>query len=217
MEVGAFFDLDDTIIKGNSGIRYIRYLYENKILKAHKSTIIPSLKLAYSYFKGDFKKAVDQADDLMALAFKGSNKKKALRLAEFFAIIDCKNFKEKIINRIKWHKKQGHKLFLLSTSPDEVVKKYGKILGFNYSRGSLFKTKNNIYTGELITPSMIGSDRSIVVKKLAKKFKISLKDSYAYGNCINDLEVLELVGKPYAVNPNKYLSPIARKKGFKII
>ncbi|MFA5303550.1 MAG: HAD-IB family hydrolase [Candidatus Nanoarchaeia archaeon] len=217
MEVGAFFDLDDTIIKGNSGLRYIRFLYENKIIKANKSTILPSLKLAYSYFKGDYRQAVDQADNLMALAFKGANKNETLRAAELFVLTDIKNLKEAIVKRINWHKSKGHKLVLLSASPDDVVKKFGKILGFDYIRGSLFKLKNNVYTGELITPSMIGSERASVVKKIAKKLNIDLKQSYAYGNCINDLEVLNLVGNPFAVNPNKYLSPIARKKGFKIL
>ncbi|MDD4354096.1 MAG: HAD-IB family hydrolase [Candidatus Nanoarchaeia archaeon] len=217
MEIGVFFDLDDTIIKGNSGLRYIRFLYENRILKAHKSAILPSLKLAYNYLKGDYKKAVDQADNLMALAFKGANKKETVRAAEFFVLNDVKNLKNPILERINWHKNQGHKLILLSASPDEVVQKFGKFLKFDYIRGSLFKLKNNIYTGELIIPSMIGKERAIVAKKIAKKLNIDLKQSYSYGNCINDLEVLELVGNPFAVNPNKYLVSIARKKGFRII
>lgn len=217
MEIGAFFDLDDTIIKGNSGLRYIRYLYENKILKVKKSTIIPSLKLAYSYLKGDYMGAVDQADNLMALGFKGANKEQAVKSAEFFVINDVKYFNNKIVERINWHKSKGHKLVLMSASPDEVVKKFGKILGFDYSRGSLFKANKGIYTGELITPSMIGAERAIVAKKIAKDLNIDLKKSFAYGNCINDLNVLELVGNPFAVNPNKHLSPIARKKGFRII
>jgi HAD superfamily hydrolase (TIGR01490 family) len=217
MNIGAFFDFDDTIIKGNSGLRYVKFLYESKILKVKKSTIIPSLKLAYSYLKGDYMDAVDKADNLMALAFKGANKSETIRAAEFFVLKDIKNLKDSILERIKWHKDKGHKLVLLSASPDDVIKKFGKFLGFDYAIGSRFGAKNNIYTGELITPSMIGTERALVVKKIAKKLKIDLNKSFAYGNCINDLNVLELVGNPFAVNPNKYLSPIARKKGFKII
>jgi len=217
METAAFFDLDDTIIKGNSGLRYMKDLYQKRILKPHASTIIPSIKLALSYFKGDYKKAVDQADNLMALAFKGSSKKKAAEYADFFAKKDSKNFKEKIIKRIEWHKKEGHKLILLSASPNEVVEKFGKILGFDYATGSRFKDKGGIYTGELVTPSMIGKERAIVAKKIAKELKIDLKKSYAYGNCVNDLEVLEITGNPLAVNPNRHLAPLARKKGFRII
>jgi phosphoserine phosphatase len=217
MNIGAFFDLDGTIIKGNSGLRYIRVLYEKGILKVNKSGILPSLNLAYSYLKGNYKDAVDQADNLMALAFKGASKKETVRIAKSFALADAKHFNEKIIKRIKWHKKLGHKLVLLSASPDDAVQEFGKILGFGYSRGSLFESKNDIYTGELIVPSMIGKERAIVAKKIAKEQNIDLKQSFAYGNCINDLEVLELVGSPFAVNPNKYLSPVARKKGFRIL
>jgi len=217
MEIGAFFDLDDTVIKGNSGLRYIMFLYRKKVLKASRSTIIPSLKMAYSYLKGDYRKAVDQADNLMALAFKNASKKEAQDYAKTFALKDSKNFIIKSVERVKWHKKQGHKLVLLSASPDEVVQEYGRLLGFDCTRGSLFKSKEGAYTGELITPSMIGKERALVAKKIAKNLGINLKESYAYGNCINDLEVLGLVGNPFAVNPNKHLSPVARKKGFRIL
>ncbi len=217
METAAFFDMDDTIIEGNSGLRFIKFLYKKKALKANKSAIIPGLKLAYSYIKGDYIKAVDQADNLIAVAFKMASKKKVQELADEFAKYDIKNAKPKVMKRIDWHKKHGHKLILLSASPDEYAKSVAKILGFDYARGSKFKTLKGAYTGELIYPSMIGQDRAMVAKKIAKKFKISLKDSYSYGNCINDLNVMELTGNPYAVNPNKFLSPIARIKGFKIL
>ena len=64
---------------------------------------------------------------------------------------------------------------------------------------------------------MIGKERAAVAKRIAKKLKINLAESFAYGNCINDLEVLELTGNPFAVNPNKHLLAVARKKGFRII
>ena len=121
------------------------------------------------------------------------------------------------MKRIEWHKKKRHKLILLSVSPDEYTNSVANLLGFDYARGSKLKTLKGRYTGELITPSMIGSERAIVAKKIAKKLKISLKESYSYGNCVNDLNVMELTGNPYAVNPNKHLSPIARIKGFKIL
>ncbi len=217
MEIAAFFDMDDTLIEGNSGFRFIKFLYKKKALKANKSVIIPGLKLAYSYIKGDYIKTVDQADNLIAIAFKGASKKKVQSLAEEFAKQDIKNAKPKTMKRIEWHKIHGHKLILLSVSPDEYVTSVAKLLGFDYARGSKLKTIKGVYTGDLIYPSMIGRDRAIIAKKIAKKFKINLQKSYSYGNCINDLNVMELTGNPYAVNPNKFLSPIARTKGFKIL
>ncbi|MDD2678351.1 MAG: HAD-IB family hydrolase [Candidatus Nanoarchaeia archaeon] len=217
MAIGAFFDLDGTIIKGNSGLRFMRFLYNQKALKAKKSAIIPGIKLAYSYLKGDFMGAVDRADNLMALSFKGAEKKQIKKFAKIFAKNDSKNFLKKIMQIAEWHKKKGHKLVLLSVSPEDLVKEFGKILKFHASAGSKFREKNGIYTGELITPSMVGKERALVAKKIAKTLKIDFKKSYSYGNCINDLQVLELAKNPFAVNPNKHLSKIARKKGFRII
>lgn len=217
MEIGAFFDLDGTIMDGNSGLRFISFLYKNKSLKAKKSAILPSLKLAFSYLRGNYLDAVDQADDLMALAFKGADKNKILSHAEFFAISELKRIDKKMADKIMWHKSLGHKLILLSASPDDYIKKMGILLKFDYAIGSRFKSKKGIYTGKLIHPSMIGKERAAIAKKIAKKLKINLKESYAYGNCLNDLQVLELVKHPNAVRPNRRLAPVARKKGFRII
>ena len=217
MNIAAFFDLDGTIIKGTSGLRFMRYLYSNKILKAKSSTIIPSLRLAYSYLRGDYLGAVDQADNLLAIAMKGLSSKVVRKAAQVFAKIDSKNFNDSVIRKIEWHRQQGHKLILLSVTQDELAKSFGKILKFDYSIGSRLTKKEGIYEGNIVHPSMIGKERAAVAKRIAKKLKINLAKSFAYGNCINDLEVLELTGNPFAVNPNKHLLAVARKKGFRII
>jgi HAD superfamily hydrolase (TIGR01490 family) len=217
MEIGAFFDLDGTVINGNSGLRFMQFLFLSKVLKPKKSEVIPGIKLIYKYVKGDMKEAIDDSDNLLALAFKGANKFEVEKAAEFFVLEDMKYFNDKMIERIKYHKSQGHKIILMSVSPDELVKKFGNILKFDYCVGSRFTVKNGIYTGELVIPSMIGKERASVAKSIAKKMKIDLKLSYAYGNCINDLEVLQLTGNPFAVNPNKYLIKVARQKGIRII
>ena len=51
----------------------------------------------------------------------------------------------------------------------------------------------------------------------AKKHKINLKQSYAYADSFTDKEVMELVGHPIAVNPDKRLKKYAKEKGWKII
>ena len=215
--IAAFFDLDGTIVKGTSAIRFTRFLFRRKLLHINLRVVIPALKTAYDYLSGNISEYMDDSDDLFAMALKGLKKTVVEEQARQYAGLEMHYVFKKTLKIINEHKKKGHKLFLLSASNDEIVKEIGKLLGFDESFGTRFETKKGKITGKILSPSLIGKDRVFIVKKLAKKYKIDLKKSYSYGNCINDVFVLESVGNPVAVNPNQFLKPIAKKRKWKII
>jgi HAD superfamily hydrolase (TIGR01490 family) len=158
-----------------------------------------------------------EVDDLIGLSLKGIPQEVIKEQAKQYAGLESHYVYKKILKRINFHKSKKHKLFLLSASLHELVEKIGEILDFEESVGTKLQVRRGVYTGVVKKPSMIGKDRLKIVKRLAKKHNINLKKSYAYGNCVNDLHVLEAVGNPVAVNPNAFLKPIAKKKGWKII
>lgn len=217
MKKAAFFDLDGTIVKGVSGVRFTRFLIRRGILKMKISAIIPSLKIVYDVLSGKVEKYMDEVDDLIGLSFKGLREELIKEQAEQYAGLEKHYVYKKVEKIIKKHKKKKHKLFLLSASPHELVEEVGKELGFDESYGTRIKSSKGVYTGVIKKPAMIGKERVKIVKKLAEKYNINLEKSYAYGNCVNDVHVMESVGNPVAVNPNKYLEPIAEKRGWKKI
>ena len=217
MNTAAFFDLDGTIVEGTSGLRFARFLFRRRILPLKTSLIIPSLKIFYDLVKGEVNKYMDEVDDMLGTSMKGVKKSLVQEQAKQYAGLEKHYMRANIVKVINNHKKNGVKLFMLSASPDELVKEVGKMLGFDESIGTRIETRGGIYTGRVLKPSLIGKDRVEIVKKLAKKYNINLNQSFAYGNCVNDVPVLETVGNPVAVNPNKYLKPIAVKNNWTIM
>jgi phosphoserine phosphatase len=76
--------------------------------------------------------------------------------------------------------------------------------------------ENGLYTGE-VERYAYGPEKAKAVQAVADEQGISLADSYAYSDSMTDLPLLELVGNPHAVNPEKELRTIAEQRGWPIL
>ncbi|VVB75307.1 Phosphoserine phosphatase [Candidatus Tiddalikarchaeum anstoanum] len=217
MNTGVFFDLDGTLVNGTAGLRFARFLINKKLLQINFDVLIPTLKAFYDFLTSDVEGYIQGFDTLWALSVKGVKQSKIQYAALKYAPIEFNNIRKNMLSELNNHRRRGHKLFLISASPNELVSALGKLLSFDYSIGTRLAVRNNVYTSKLRTPYLTGKDRLVVMRRIAKKFKVSLKDSYAYGNSINDLKVLMAVGHPVAVNPDAELLTFARKNGWTII
>jgi HAD superfamily hydrolase (TIGR01490 family) len=80
---------------------------------------------------------------------------------------------------------------------------------------SLEETKG-IFTGRLKGPPFTGEQKALAVRDHAARHGIALPESFALGDAIGDLPMLECVGKPIAVNPDKRLARIAAARGWQV-
>ena len=55
------------------------------------------------------------------------------------------------------------------------------------------------------------------MREIAEREGISLDESYAYSDSMTDLPLLELVGNPHAVNPDRELKAIAEERGWPVL
>ncbi len=81
-------------------------------------------------------------------------------------------------------------------------------------RATRLETSAGRWTGRLVGEHMSGEAKARAVRDLAAQFGLSLWDSYAYGNSISDLPMLDSVGRRVAVNPPARLARIARSEGW---
>ncbi len=217
MVVAAFFDLDGTFVKGASGVRFIKHLMRKKIVTVKPMLFLSTLKMIYPLLKGDLNLYLDESLEMLATLFKGKEKKLIEREAELY----CKREKRYVIKQTKelfdWHKNKGHLIILLSASPDELVSRFGNLIGFDHSYGTNFEVIDGKYTGKISPPFMVGKGRVEFLNELSKRFKVDLKRSYAYGNSVNDIGVLRSVGNPVAIRPTSLLREEANKRKWKIV
>lgn len=65
------------------------------------------------------------------------------------------------------------------------------------------------FTGRLTTPPLTGVEKAAALRQHASRAAVDLPNSYALGDALGDLAMLECVGRPIAVNPDRRLEKIA--------
>jgi HAD superfamily phosphoserine phosphatase-like hydrolase len=114
------------------------------------------------------------------------------------------------------HRGAGQDVIIVSTSGHEVVAPIGVLLGAESVIATRMRIANGHYTGEMECYAY-GEEKAVQVRRLAAERGYSLPDCYAYSDSATDLPLLELVGHPRAVNPDRALRRIAAVRGWPVL
>jgi HAD superfamily hydrolase (TIGR01490 family) len=120
------------------------------------------------------------------------------------------------IDLIELHRSLGHRVVIVSASPEEIVVPLARHLGVDTtiaSRADL--DEHGRYTGEIAFYAY-GPFKAAGISELAEREGIDLGASFAYSDSYSDLPMLEMVGHPVAVNPDRLLSHLARERGWEV-
>ena len=93
------------------------------------------------------------------------------------------------------------------------------LLGINHTVGTALEEVNDCYTGKLASLFCHGDDRVPLIISFieANGFDVDLPASYAYGDRVHDIPVLEMVGHPVVVYPDNELLTYAIERGWTVI
>ena len=132
---------------------------------------------------------------------------------------DCKNFILKdAVKTFEECKKNKIITILAETGMKEIYSELLKKYPFDYVCTSEVEFKNGGITGKLLGEPCSGKEKYEKVKNIIeKKLGGSLRDAVFYSNSHQDIQLLEAVGKPVAVNPTSKLLAYAKKKGWEIL
>lgn len=117
---------------------------------------------------------------------------------------------------LKDHRKRGDLTYIVSASLQEIVQHIADDLGFDGAVGSTCEIIDGVYTGRALRPCY-GELKAQAVREIASREGIDLACSTAYSDSHTDLEFLEAVGHPIAVNPDELLHEIAVDRGWPIL
>jgi HAD superfamily hydrolase (TIGR01490 family) len=130
--------------------------------------------------------------------------------------IDPITFSE-AVDLIAEHRRAGRKIYLVSAAPAEIVEPLAEHLGADEALASIARVDlGGRYTGEL-ERFAYGSEKARLIEDLAARDGVNLAASHAYSDSATDLPMLEAVGHPVAVNPDRALRGIARRRGWEIL
>lgn len=114
------------------------------------------------------------------------------------------------------HLQTGHEVWIITASPVEIGELIGRRLQASGALGTVAEHIDGYYTGRLVGDMMHGQAKADAVRALAARRGLDLGASYAYGDSVNDVPILQAVGHPVAINPDRRLRRYARRVGWPV-
>src|SRR3546814_3641423 len=120
------------------------------------------------------------------------------------------------VDRIRAHQEWGHKVFIVSASPEEVVAPIAQLLGVDEAVATRAElVDHGCYSGR--TERYVYAEEKVVaMREVAERDGIDLDHSWAYSDSATDIPMLSAVGHPVAVNPDRELARAARDRGWQV-
>jgi HAD superfamily hydrolase (TIGR01490 family) len=117
---------------------------------------------------------------------------------------------------VREHQRQGRTVVLVTGSLDFIMRPLAEVLDVKEVLAASLAVHDGRFTGELATPPVCDGEKARRIRRFAEEQGIDLSQSYAYGDSIADLAMLEIVGFPQVVNPDRRLSALAQARNWPI-
>jgi HAD superfamily hydrolase (TIGR01490 family) len=202
----AFFDIDGTIFRNSLMIEHFQKLIAFEVIEPEVwYTKVKKVYLEWEKRYGDFEEYLEIIAGVYLEELKGIDKSYIEYIADHVIKSNGDMIYKYSRNQIEWHKKQKHKIFFISGSPDFLVSRMAEKYGATEYRGSIYKVDTqNKFTGEIV--KMWDSEsKQRELNNLINDYDVDLKNSYAYGDTTGDFSMLKMIGNPVAINPNREL------------
>ncbi|HSG78315.1 MAG TPA: HAD-IB family hydrolase [Acidimicrobiia bacterium] len=217
MTQAAFFDLDKTVIAKSSTLAFTGKLYKAGMLGRRTLVRAAIGQLIYVLFGADHDTLKKARDTMMSLT-KGWNRAEIEQIVEetLEDVVAPLVYAEALF-LIDEHLREGRRVFIISASPEEIVRPLARYIGVDEVIATRAKVDEaDCYTGE-IEFYAYAQQKADEVRRLAEDEGIDLDRSYAYSDSATDIPLLAEVGHPHAVNPDKELREAAEERDWPIL
>lgn len=229
----AFFDLDKTLIDTDAGFAFGTHLLElarieidqavgrkRREMKRQYRRFVAEVYAKFVVFVPLYKLRLMKRSRLVRESYVFYRDQSIDRftraLDAFFENELAKRVYPEVERVLEWHRQQGHTTVLITSGMVPIAERYADMLGIELVEGVRLEQKDGMLTGEVTGP-LYGADKADVALRLAEEHGWSLADSYAYTDHDSDRHLLELVGHPRPVHPNKRLAKLAKRKGWEVV
>ena len=214
---GAFFDVDNTLMRGASIYYFARGLAARKMFGPSDLVKMMAGQVVFRVRGAENTDHIDAAREA-ALAFVAGHKvSDIIELGE--EIYDdsmAGRIWEGSRDLIRTHLDAGQRVWLVTATPVELAEILARRLGLTGALGTVAETADGVYTGRLVGGLLHGDAKAEAVLALAEREHLDLAACSAYSDSANDLPMLSLVGHPNAVNPDSALRSMAKEHGWPV-
>lgn len=209
----SVFDLDNTLIKGTLSLRFFVFLLKRGEFSLkhlfHVLVLATKYKLGILKTKALMEEVTElffgdtQASKLVA-HFQAFSKKYSLKLC-----------KPSVLKRLQDAHEEGHFVILATSSPQFLVDPFARLFTFDHVLSSTFDVTDEdlLFCKHLVD----GEAKKACTMAFAEKFCVPKDRIFAYSDSISDKPLLEAVGNPIVVNPDRKLSRLARRHKWEVL
>ena len=213
--IGAFFDLDGTLVAGFTVAAVTKDRLRRREVGTAEFLHMMQLALEYRLGRHQFETVIE-----------GAVRSARGRLAEDVEEMGERVFRQSVANLIypemrelvRAHQRRGHTVVLSSSALTMQVMPVARYLGIDHVVCNRFVVDElAILTGDIERPVIWGTTKATSVQRFAVEHDVDLRSSYFYADGDEDLGLMHLVGNPRPVNPGPELSKVAARRGWPVL
>lgn len=210
----AFFDMDQTLLRVNSGSRWVAFLRE-------RGEVGLLFMLRSSVWLLKYKLSVLDMETLarrLVADMAGSSESEMLDKAALFWEREVRPaISPEGEAAIAEHRARGHAVVLLTSATPYVAEPLARHLALDEVLCTRLHVADGRFVGTCDRPTCFGSGKVHHAQRFAEAHDIDLAQSFFYTDSFSDLPMLERVGSPCAVNPDRRLRRHAERSGWPIL
>lgn len=211
----AFFDLDRTLIAVNSGQLWVRRELALGRLSRRRAAQAAIWLAQYSLGLARLEDTVAHA---IAAVRGSSGKELDARTEHFYEVQVRPALRPGALAALAAHRQARDRLVLLTSSTHYLADRAGRDLGFDEVRCNRLEVDAlGQHTGRVLDGVCFGRGKLLAARRSAEAQGTLLSACTFYTDSYADLPVLEVVGRPVAVNPDLRLRRKASRLGWEIV
>lgn len=215
-DAAAFFDLDRTLMSGSSALYFGKAAYREGLLPLKRLVVDGTSALMFRLFGASDEQSEAVRDRILATVA-GVRADTLTSLAPQVIEELLPKIKPEASALLDMHREAGRDVYIISASPIEIVGELAGALEITGGLGTQSEIVDGVYTGQLAAPFCYGEGKADVIRRLSAEQSYDLTKCYAYSDSASDLPMMQIVGHPVAVNPDRSLMSIAHRRGWPVV
>ena len=213
----AFFDLDKTVIAKASMVALGPEFHARGLLRRRTLVRGLFLQILFMRFGASEERLAKIRRSVLKITKGWDHDEVRTLVAETLNEIMEPLIYSEALELIRHHQEAGDEVWLVSSTPGEIVEPFAEILGITGSISSkAMIDENGKFTGEMEFYA-VGENKAVAMNEVATDRGINMADSFAYSDSETDIPMLLAVGHPFAVNPDRTLTKVAHENEWPIL
>src|SRR6516225_5736057 len=214
-KIGAFFDLDGTLVAGFTAVILTQERLRRRDMGVGELLGMVQAGLSHTLGRIEFEDLIGKAATALAGRLLDDLEEIGERL--FVQRIESRVYPE-MRELVRAHVARGHTVVLSSSALTIQVNPVARFLGISNMLTNKFETnEDGMLTGDVQKPILWGPGKAAAVQRFAAENDIDLKDSYFYADGDEDVALMYLVGNPRPTNPEGKMAAVAKRRGWPIL